>query len=299
MGRSNYIFFKSLLFAAITAALSISVGGCNNMPNNGVPIYVHIDSPTVTYLAPFGSTSNSISGVWASAGSHNLGAYEMPVDIPILAQGSVTVAISAGIYDNGIVNAPVQYPFYKPDIFTIANAIPGHIYHHKPVYTYIQGTQVAVVETFDADNQFTNVTPIINSSSSDSNVYEGFRSGGIILPSTTDSVTAYLTHPVQINTNGRQAYVELNYKMNNPNVFCEVGIMATAYSSGSITDQQYFPKVELTPSKPYWNKIYLDFNTEIGSNHNYYFQIFFIANHPINTQQDTMFIDNVKLLYFN
>ena len=297
MGRLNYIYFRSLVFAAMLAVLSCCISGCNNLPNNGVPVYLHIDSPTVIYSYPFGSTSNSISGVWASAGSHRLGAYEMPVDIPILAGGNIYIAVSAGIYDNGIVNAPAQYPFYKPDTFTITNAIAGHVYHHKPVYSYFASTQYAIVEGFDADNQFANVTPIAGP---DSMVYEGLRSGGIILPPTTDSVSAYMTSPgIQINTNGREAYLELNYKMNNPNVFCEVGIMATQYSSGAISDRQYFPKVELFPTKPYWNKIYINFSNEIGGLRNYYFQIYFIANHTPNVGTDTMFIDNVKLLYFH
>jgi hypothetical protein len=296
MRKTTFTFLHSLTITAMLGVLFFGTSGCNNMPNNGVPFYLAIDSPTVSYTYPFGSTSHSIPGVWATVGSHNLGAYEMPVKIPVLSDGSALIAISAGIHDNGIINAPAQYPFYNPDTFTIYNAIPGHVYHHHPVYSYVAGTQFAVIEGFDNSNNFKNVTVMRNTA--DSSVYEGLGSGGIIIPSGSDSILAYQTVPVQINTNGRQAYVELNYKMNNQNVFCDVGVIATKYSGGSVTEQTYYPKITLVPSKPYWNKIYLNFNTEVGSNPNYYFQVYFLASHT-QGQQDTMFIDNVKLLYLH
>ena len=155
-------FLQVISFATILGGLFFGISSCSKVPNNGVPIYLAIDSPTVTYTYPFGSTSHSIPGVWATVGSHNLGAYEMPVNIPILSDGNSLISLSAGIYDNGIVNIPAQYPFYNPDTFTIHNAIPGQVYHHHPVYSYVAGTQFAVIEGFDNSNNFTNVTVMRN-----------------------------------------------------------------------------------------------------------------------------------------
>lgn len=285
----KYTLFKSLVFVPVLVVLAFSTDSCTKP---GIPIYLHIDSPSVVSVYPFGSGSSTISSVWATSGSSNVGAYEMPVDIPILSSGNVPIAISAGIYDNGIVSTPVQYPFYAPDTFTIPNAIPGHVYHHHPVYSYYAFTQVALNADFEASgNPFTNVTFMTNLS--DGSVFQGTRSGGIIVSDTAASITAYQTLPVAINTNGRQAYVELNYRANNPNVFCEVGVIATLSSAGTT----YLPKITLTP-KGYWNKIYLDFNNEIGGNPTSFFQVYFTVYHSQGVQ-DTMFIDNVKLLYFH
>jgi hypothetical protein len=292
MGKLKYTLFRSLVFVPALVVLAFSTDSCHKP---GVPIYLHIDSPSVVSVFAFGSASSNISSVWATSGSSNVGAYEMPVDIPILASGNVPIAISAGIYDNGIVSAPVQYPFYAPDTFTITNAVPGHVYHHRPVYSYYAFTQVALNADFESSNLFTNVTYMTNLT--DSNVFQGTKSGGIIVSPAADSITAYQTVPKPINTNGRQAYLELNYRANNPNVFCDVGVIATLFSGGTFTDQQYLPKITLTP-KGYWNKIYLDFNNEIGGNPTYSFQVYFTVYHSQGVQ-DTMFIDNVKLLYFH
>ena len=281
---------------AIVGALLCCISSCRPMPNNGIPVYLHIDSATVVYDPYFGSASHTIPDVWVTSGATTIGAFQTPVDIPILAGGNVPVAVSAGIYDNGIVNAPVQYQFYAPDTFTIYNAIPGHVYHHKPIYKYYSFTQVALNADFESVNPFTNVSIMTNQA--DSNVFEGLKSGGIILTSSADSLTALQTVPVVISTNNRQqAYVELNYRMNNPNTFLDVGIIATLYSGGQVAEQTVYDKILLTPLG-YWNKTYLNFNSEIGDNQGYSFQIYLTGYHQ-QGQQDTVFIDNVKLLYFH
>jgi hypothetical protein len=297
MPGSKYTFFKTFLFITVIAGLLFTISSCNPLPNNGVPIYLQIDSPKVVVTNPtLGSSSFSIPGVWATTGSHNLGAYEMPITIPVLAAGGVSFAVSAGIYDNGVVSAPVEYPFYAPDTFTIQNAIPGHVYHHKPTYNYYSYTQYAIVENFDNDNQFTNITPVSNAA--DSDVYEGLRSGGIVLSSTVDSLTALQTNGVVITTNGRQAYMELNYKLPNVNTLLDVGVIATLYSNGSVTQTTVFDKLILTNPIGVWNKVYIDFNSEIGANPGLTYQIFLTGYHSPG-QQDTVFVDNVKLLYFH
>jgi hypothetical protein len=282
---------KSIFAFAVLYIIMLVISSCNKPPNNGVPIYLNIDSPSVISVYPFGASTCNIPDVWATSGSANLGAYETPINIPILASGNVPIAVSAGIHDYGIVSIPVQYPFYAPDTFTLANAIPGHIYHHHPVYSYFSYTQVGLNADFELTNPFTHAT--ILPLPSGSNTALGLKCGGIIIPATTDSITAFQTTPIQINTNGRQAYVEMDFKMNNPNVFCDVGIIATLYSGTTITETTVYDKEELPPL-PNWTKIYIDFNNEIGGSPNYYFQIYFAVHHLAGVQ-DTMFIDNVKL----
>lgn len=304
MATTKHVFYLPLA-AFMLLLLLTCISGCNNIPNNGVPIYLLVDSPKVVVPvgSNLGSTSSNIPGVWATTGSHNLGAYEMPVRIPVLAGGAVSFAISAGIYDNGIVNAPIQYPFYAPDTFTIQNATPGHVYHHKPVYSYYAFTQVGVNETFDTDDGFSNINPL--TSTLDSNVYEGLRSGGLIIPATADSITALQTTGMSIVTNGRQAYLEFNYRLNSSNVLCDVGIIGTVTAGGQVTQQQTFDKIVLTAPIGIWNKAYLNFNNEIGtfnadapSGSNVTFQIYFTGYHTAG-RADTVFLDNVKLLYFH
>lgn len=273
--------------------------GCHNLPNNGVPIYLHIDSPTVVSAYPLGSDSNYIPDVWVTSGSENIGAFEMPATIPVLAGGNVSFAISAGIWDNGTVAAPVQYPFFRPDTFTILNAVPGHAYHHKPVYHYFAYTLNALNADFETTNLFTNLSRWTDRQ--ENNVFEGAGSGAILLPASDSFIKAYQTIPVPVITNGRPAYVEINYKISNPNMLMEVGLTATNYSGGSASATDY-SNVYLQGKDNLWRKAYLNFSNEIGtanaqSNNQTYFQVYLKAYHD-GKQPDTVFVDNVKLLYF-
>jgi hypothetical protein len=301
MGKMRYTLLKSTVCAALAVLIVLGTHSCKPLPNNGVPIYLHVDSPKVNSVYPYGTDSNYIPDVWATSGSANLGAFEMPVDIPILASGNVPIAISAGIWDNGIVSVPTEYPFYAPDTFTIYNAQPGHIYHRHPVYMYITGTQVALNVDFESGNPFDSVTTWSNPQNG--NVFQGAASGAIIIPQADSSFRVNQRIPMQINTNGRQAYIEINYKITNPNSLMEVGITNSTYSpsNGGFINQTDYSYVYLAGNGAQWRKAYLNFNTAVGTNSispNNYFQVYITVYHDA-IQQDTVFFDNLKFLYFH
>ena len=280
-----------LCFSALIMILS---SGCNPMPNGGVPIYLRIDSPTVVIDdSRFGSASFKIPDVWAETGNHNLGAYEMPVSIPVLASGDVPMLISGGIFDNGIFGTRVSYPFYRPDTFTISNAIPGHVYHHKPVYHYLDATLVGLNADFEYSNPFDSKMTNISSANI---AYEGARCGGIIMSPADTLVSSIQTLPMTIQTNGREAYIELNYK--NPGIYFDVFLRAKHYDNlNSLISSTDYPKTTFKPSVS-WNKTYLNFNNEAGVHQGDDFQIIFVAYRLAGTT-DTLLVDNVKFLYFH
>ena len=283
----------------VSVLLVLLSPGCSNMPNGGVPIYIRIDSPTVVIdNARFGSGSFRIPDVWAESGSQNLGAYEMPVSIPVLAGGNVPILISGGIYDNGIINTRVSYPFYKPDTFTIPNAIPGHVYHHKPVYHYFASTQVALNSTFEGNNDFDSKMTLISNAHI---AFEGARCGAIIMHPADSTITTIQSQPMAINTQGGAAYIELNYR--NPAIYFDVYLRATNYDNfGNVISQTDYPKLTIG-LHPEWSKTYLNFSNEAGYNPGADFQIIFVTYRlpTINTTNttDSVLLDNIKFLYFN
>ena len=285
--------YTTYFLAAISLLLLwIGSSGCSPIPNDGVPIYLQVDSPTVVIDdVSFGTSSQRIVDVWAETGNHNLGGYEMPVKIPVLAQGDVPFIISAGILDNGLVDARVQYPFYRPDTFTIGTAIPGHVYVHHPVYHYFARTHIALNENFEGGSSFTGLSR--TNYSTDSAVYEGAHSGAILMGVNDTTNFATQLSPVTITTNGRQAYVELNYKSD---VYFDVGIRETTGTgtSATITD---IPVITLSP-RSYWNKTYLNLSTAIGSYQGAGFQLYFIS-YKLPGTTGKLYLDNIKLLYFN
>jgi hypothetical protein len=294
--KKTYLQGKAL--AAIIIAIALTgISSCEKMPNDGVPIYLVVDSATVAYDGTaFGSTSARIPDVWATAGAHNLGGYQTPVKIPILAQGDVPMVLSAGIFDHGLENYRIQYPFYRPDTFTIANAIPGHVYYHHPVYHYFSNTQVAFTEEFESTTNggFDKLVSYSSSGPYDS-LFEG-RCGKLVMAATDSTDTIRRINPVAIVTNGRQAYIEMNYKSD---VSFEVGIRAINSSTGAYEDNTYS---YIFFAKQSWTKSYLDVSNIIGYYQgltpSYNFQLYFIT-YKLPGSPGSFYVDNIKLLYFN
>ena len=283
---------KTVGIAALLV-LIISGQGCSPIPNDGVPIYIQVDSPTVVIDGSFGSASQRIVDVWAETGNHNLGAYEMPVKIPVLAQGDVPFIFSAGILDNGTVDARAEYPFYRPDTFTIYNAIPGHTYVHHPVYHYFTRTNVALNETFEGiASSFSGLA--LTNITADSAVFEGNHSSTIAMGVNDTVKFATQNAPGStITTNGRQAYLELNYKSG---LLFDIGIRETT-GTGSAATYTDIPLVTLLP-QAHWHKSYINLSNAIGSYPGASFQLYFIAYNTLGSTGN-LYLDNIMILYFN
>jgi hypothetical protein len=279
--------------ACMALLLLLFAPGCTKIPNGGVPIYVQIDSPSVAYDGgAFGSASFRIPDVWAETGATNLGAYEMPVRIPVLAQGTVPMLVSAGIYDNGIVSQRASYPFYRPDTFTIQNAVPGQVYVHHPVYHYFANTQHGILQNFNNSTGFDYMT--LGNEDADSLSGQPWHCGQIAM-GVNDTTTLALQHSGDIITsNGRQAYVELNFKKSNTNELMpiDVGLLVT-----DPVGTNYYTLITLIP-QTYWKKTYLNFSNTVGNNAGASFQIYFAVYKNAGTT-GTVYVDNVKMLYFN
>jgi hypothetical protein len=82
-----------------------------------VPAYLYVDSvKMVTQYATQGSASSNITDVWVTVDGKNIGIYELPATIPVLASGVVKVQLQAGIKKNGVASLRPVYPYYAPYI---------------------------------------------------------------------------------------------------------------------------------------------------------------------------------------
>jgi hypothetical protein len=200
--------------------------------------------------------------------------------------------ISAGIYDNGIVSQRASYPFYRPDTFTIQNAVPGQVYVHHPVYHYFANTQHGILQNFNNSTGFDYMT--LGNEDADSLSGQPWHCGQIAM-GTNDTTTLALQHSGDIITsNGRQAYVELNFKKSNTNELMpiDVGLLVT-----DPVGTNYYTLITLIP-QTYWKKTYLNFSNTVGNNAGASFQIYFAVYKNAGTT-GTVYVDNVKMLYFN
>src|SRR5690242_795382 len=184
-------------------------------PDEDIPSYVRVESISlVTDSTTQGSASQKITDVWLYVDDQPLGVYEMPVSIPVLAEGTHVLSIRGGVIVNGIASTRVYYPFYAFYNDTL-NLTRGAITTISPVVNYYSGTVFALDETFTGPGY-----DIVTTAASDTNynivtglnAFEGASCAAYLDAShpvfecePDDSLLLPLNNPV---------YMELNYKSN-------------------------------------------------------------------------------------
>ncbi len=269
--------------------------GCRKLPNGGVPFYLRVDSPTIIDDGLVGNINWRIPDAYVTVNNTDLGGYEMPMNVPILCDGDARMIVSGGVYQNGIVSQRAEYPFWRPDTFTIANPQAGQVYVHHPVYHYYADMKHGILQDFNSGTGFDTAMHLRNGLDVDSISGRVWQCGVLSL-NATDSVkgTAQSTGDA-ILTNGRQAYLEFNFKQSGTSqaVSFDVGMRAIT-STGLITDNTI---LTIFPTQN-WKKTYLDFSTFIGNNYGSTFKVYFVGYNTSGAPVDFYF-DDVKLLYFN
>lgn len=277
-----YIVF---LIAALSFLMTIP--SCKKMPNGGVPIYLEIDSVSVSATIDQGSESHKITDVWVTANGENRGVYTLPTKIPVLASGDVRFVIGAGIKDNGISATRVEYPFYAIDEFVLSGTESGKTYKRSSVFPYLQGTKLAMKEDFEFGNSFTELGRI--TAPGDQNVFEGTGAGKLYLGPNDTTIVAFNTNPFLITGAGREVYLELDYKSD---AFFEVGLI---YTKNSTPDSYY--KITISP-KEEWNKIYINLSNEAGILRAEDYRVYFKINKLADGTTATTYLDNIKVVQF-
>ncbi|MBL0309240.1 MAG: hypothetical protein IPP77_06060 [Bacteroidetes bacterium] len=255
---------------------------CKQIPNDGIPFYMSIDSVTlVTNPANEGPNTNAITDVWAEADAANLGAFELPVNFPVLMENEIRFVINAGIKESGQSNVRVIYPFYQPDTFTLM-AQKGVSYSHVPTFRYKSGTVFPVLEDFESGNSFNGINRI----TTDTNIRYGNACGKISVSALDSNEMGTLIQSVTL-TAGKEVWVELDYKAAVP---FYVGFNAT-YSAGN----EPVPVLFVNP-KEGWNKIYVNLTIPVGYRAANSYTLYFEALRIFGTEGGSVYLDNIKLL---
>lgn len=282
---------------ALIMALLLAISpGCRKVANGGIPIYLRVDSPSIADDGLVGNINWRIPDVYVSANSTDLGAYQMPVTVPILSDGDARMIVSGGIFRNGIVSQRIEYPFWRPDTFTLSTAQAGQVFTRRPVYHYYADVKHSILSDFNSATGFDTTMHLMNGVDADS-IPGRIWQCGVISLSATDSVKGSLetlSSGDAIVTNGRQAFLEFNFKQSGTSqaVSFDVGLRGTT-STGLITDNTI---LTIFPTSS-WKKTYLDFSTFIGNNLGSNFQVYFVGYNASGAPVDFYF-DDVKLLYF-
>ena len=256
------------------------------MPNDGVPVYMKMDSVQVLTLISQGVGSQNITDVWVEANSDNVGAYELPCNFPVLQENDIRFVVSAGIKESGQSGVRVIYPFYAADTFSIVGT-RGQQYSHHPVFKYVNGAQFSFAEDFNFSNPFTG-SSLVNDGNVDP-VYGGTRCIKMSVNATDSSKE--ISHVTKYDLpEGQEIWLELDYKSEVP---FYVGFYGT-FNSGSIVR---VPVLFVT-AQPEWHKVYVKFSNYVGNLRADTYNVYFEALRPYGSSGGSVYIDNVKLVHF-
>ena len=263
-------------------------------PDEEIPSYVRIsDFDLTTDNATQGANTNNIRDVWVYIDNDIQGVYELPADIPILAEGNKEVLMRAGIAVNGIAATRAQYPFYE---FTSESAqlIRGEITGISPSTTYLMSASFPWIEDFEMSGfslskTSRSDTSMFKVSKPDPNVEYGNSCGGIFMQDSHILAEFQSTFNFILPKGGAEVFLELDYKGNHPFI---IGV--TVVDGTSETQQSV---ITINP-KDDWNKIYISLKDVVSSalTANSY-KIFFRVVRGSAYPAPVIYLDNIKIVH--
>ncbi|MCO6494746.1 MAG: hypothetical protein J5I91_03570 [Bacteroidetes bacterium] len=270
-----------------------------------IPSYLRIEKfDFTTFLPTQGNASQNITDGHVYVNSKYIGAYELPVTIPVLANGKCNVSVIPGIRENGSsVNRKSIKILKSYETEVVLN--PTEIDTIHPTTTYRSNTFFAWIEDFESGTYSTEASSKNTTQDSvqivDSSDVNSFKSrfskysAMIKIPATKDRVffEQYSKEKFVVPNKGADVYLELDYKSN---IELQIGFYADKTSS-----YEQIPFLILAPSKE-WKKIYMNLSIETSVlESNTPIQIFYGFLKPEGEVafSPELYIDNIKLSYLN
>lgn len=281
--KDFYNRLKYILSLAVILWMGI---GCKKKETTPVPTYVHVDSFIFTASSATPVNTSQITAVWAYYNGNPIGVFDLPANIPIIANGTGKLTLRPGIAVDGFNNFMAAYPFYRSDTSTLV-AAPGQTVNYMPHTGYYSACKFKTISTFDVTTQsqfglasgsvriLTNLTTQVGEIS-------------LTLPADTLSEdSSYVNFPIPVN---QDAYLELDYKSEVP-LFIGLradlaGLIFTKYYLGGINPSDH------------WQKFYLavkDFAAQYKATS---YNVFIKAVLPAGQSTGKVYLDNIQLVYF-
>ena len=228
--------------------------GCNIVnPADPVPTFVEVDSFRFVNPDPFltvGST-HQIRSVYVSYEGKNVGTFDLPARIPVLAGNGGTLQLFPGVDNTAQFVTQVQYPHYQISEIELGRAA-GTTVKADAQTGYTPKTQFVYKEDFESSNDLIVLFgPDFSVTSNPGEVITGSRSGILRLTDTANSAT--LTSTSSFVPGRSDNFLELDYRSS---AYLRVGVVAGTNNPSYV--------VTLIPS-PTGNKAYISLQRIIGN----------------------------------
>lgn len=241
--------------------------------------------------------SQKFPDAWVIVNGKDLGTWELPCKIPVLAKENASVQIFPGVKMNGVSTSRPRYPFTDANTQTI-NLKPSGITTISSIpVKYYSTTQFKVVENFERDynGYFT---------AEDSNgvnfehIYDfedpSNRIGRISLEDTVMDFNV-ISSTMRFSNEVQFVFLEMDYRCDVENAQIYTGVLVTKPTTVVATDE---PLVVVNASTK-WKKIYINLTQAVLRNHTseaVSYKVYLSGGRSDSTPLHYDF-DNIKVIY--
>jgi hypothetical protein len=282
-----------VLAALFSGFLAVGVAGCNLIdPVEEIPTYIQVDSFQFfnTRADSTGGTTHKIRSVFVTYRGQNVGGFDLPAKIPVIASGTGELILSPGVDNTGLFSYQLQYPHYKSFITTLT-AAPGQTTTVTPQTGYVPASRFAYLETFENSNDFVTLSgaPVstVDEVTSPGDVLDGSRSGRFSTDASGNPTTVVMSRSFNYLAGNSDGFMELDYR---GNAFMRVGVVADNQSQPN-----YFFTINPSPER---NKLYISLESAISQlgNNASGIRILFQVYPQDGQTTAAMVVDNVKII---
>ena len=271
-------------------SLVLILGSCKQ--KDVIPAYIHVENFNLTTNSDQGSSHHQIEVAYVHVNNEFLGAYNLPVTIPVLQSGNQTVTITPGVYENGISNTPTINRFYKKYNVDVDLKV-GVVDTIKPMTTYEKDVIFELIDDFNGSTSFRKDLDD-DTETAISFIKNGFEggSGYIYLEGNHDTiaVATYQNFDVIPANTIENVFIELDYK-------CSSLLRMGLEGVNTKGDTLFFFTNALNPTME-WNKVYFNIADPIINSEIKAYHIFFESTVPKGKENAEIWLDNFKFMHF-
>lgn len=272
-------------------------------PDEEIPSYIEIEgiSPNYNGTGSEGTITSNITEAWVFLNDNNMGVWELPAKIPLLAEGNHSLKVFGGVKINGLESYRTSYPFWNYYLNdTTFNLTRGKVLKVDPVVAYYPETVFAWQENFEnagltIDSVAGSLTSLVRTSGTDE-VKEGYSAGKISLTQTNSYFKGITNEIFQLPKSSAPVYLELDYKTN-----VDFVVFIVAYNPGLKKETSVLgikPALDAA-GNPEWNKIYVELTFDVSSNYESAgYQVGFSTALSSEKNSGKLLLDNIKLLHY-
>ena len=249
-----------------------------------------------------GENSHNITDAWVFMDNQPLGVWEIPCEIPILAEGKHSFVVYAGIKSNGINASRIKYPFYKTHDFDLT-LVEGETISYTPTVSYKSNKIIIGREDFEdigiilnPNTDFdTSKIRIVSIANYPTIVKYGTNCGKITLTQNDTLVQVFTNSNLDLEKG--KVFMELDYY--NSNSFA-VGLNSVSVTNGNSYNEPFIAIPSQNNSDITWKHIYLDLTTYVSNvDQAVNFEFYIVSALDADKTNSFVYLDNIKIVQFD